>query len=164
MQSISRRGELELAIGECKRIIERNSKDAVAHGLLAKALGRLGRTRESIAEYETAFTLRPDVVEFQNKLAWILLTCSEKGNRNPIRGLELAQKAVERSPKRAGNWTTLGVVLYRSSDWQRAIKALEKSIALQGFLSYDGFFLAMARTRLGQPGRLEASTIVPSTG
>ena len=93
-----KRGELDLAVLECKRKLERNSKDALAHGLLAKALDRLGRTGESIEEYETALALQPDVVEFQNKLAWILVTCSEKGNRNPQRGLELAQKAVERSP------------------------------------------------------------------
>ncbi len=146
-----KRGELDLAVLECKRKLERNSKDAVAHGQLAKALDRLGRTGDSIEEFETALALQPDAVDFQNKLAWILVTCSEKGDRNPIRGLELAKKAVERSPKRAGNWTTLGVALYRTADWQGAIKALEKSIALQGFLSYDGFFLAMARKRLGQP-------------
>jgi hypothetical protein len=41
------------------------------------------------------------------------------------------------------------VARYRVGDWRGAIEALEKSIAFQGRNSYDEFFLAMCRWRLG---------------
>ena len=146
-------GKLDLAIAECKRAIDRNPADAEAHDLLARVLGQCGRTGESIHEYETALTLKPNVVAFQNNLAWTLVTCPEKELRNPGRGLELAKRAVEFAKERASYWNTLGVALYRSGDWNGAIAALEKSITLQGYSGYDGFFLAMARGQLGQPDK-----------
>jgi tetratricopeptide (TPR) repeat protein len=144
-------GKLVLAIAECQRAIDRNANDAEAHDLLARVLGQCGRIGESIHEYETAITLKPNVVTYQNNLAWTLVTCPEKELRNLRRGLELAKRAVEFAKERASCWNTLGVALYRTGDWNGAIAALEKSIALQGFSGYDGFFLAMARAPLGQP-------------
>jgi serine/threonine protein kinase/Tfp pilus assembly protein PilF len=146
-----KQGELDLVIAECQRVIERNGKDVEAHAMLAKVFAQLGRTEESIQEYEKTLDLNPNAAEYRNDLAWTLVTCPETRLRNPRRGLELAKSAVELSKKSAPCWNTLGVASYRTGDWKAAIKALEKSIGIQGYSSYDGFFLAMSHEKLGQP-------------
>jgi uncharacterized protein HemY len=57
---------------------------------------------------------------------------------------------VEREKKNAACWNTLGVALCRNGKWKEAIEALNKSAGIQGFSSYDGFFLAIATAQLGQ--------------
>jgi serine/threonine-protein kinase len=144
-----KQGKPELAIALCQRAVERNAKDSEAHELLGQALSLRGRTGESIREYETALALEPDVALYQNNLAWTLATCAETGLRNPSRALELAKSAVERAKNNAACWNTLGVASYRASDWNGAKAALEKSISLQSYTSFNGFFLAMAEAQLG---------------
>jgi tetratricopeptide (TPR) repeat protein len=57
---------------------------------------------------------------------------------------------VNHAPRDARVWNTLGVAHYRTGDWQAAIAALDKSMALgRGGDSIDWFFLAMAHWRLG---------------
>ena len=145
-----KQGKLDLAVAECQKAIERNARDAEAHDLLGQALGMCSRTAEAIREYERAVALKPNVAEFQNNLAWILVTSPEKRLRNPSRALELAKSAVAQAENVAPCWNTLGVALYRVEDWNGAMGALEKSIALQGYTSFDGFFLAMAHAQLGK--------------
>jgi tetratricopeptide (TPR) repeat protein len=145
-----KQGKPDLAIAECQRAINRNPNDAKPHDLLGQALSLCGRTGQAIREYETAVALEPNVAEFENNLAWMLVTCPETGLRNPSRAVELARSAVDRAKDTPGYWNTLGVSLYRIGDWQGAISALEKSIALQSYTSFDGYFLAMAQAQLGQ--------------
>ena len=148
-------GKLDLAIAESQKAIDRNAKNSGAHDLLARVLARCGRTGESIQEYETALALDPNVVAFQNNLAWTLVTCTDKRLRNPSRALELAKRAVGLDKNGGACWNTLGVALYRNGEWKDAIAALQKSIAIRGYSSFDGFFLAMAHAQLGQRDEAE---------
>ncbi len=126
-------------------------RHAPTHFYLAEALKHRGRLGEAIAEYFVATSLNPEEVMARNNLAWILITCPDEGLRDVRRGVELARQAVELAPKQGSYWNTLGVGLYRSGDWLGAIAALDRSINVQGYSSYDGFFRAMAQARLGQP-------------
>ncbi len=68
--------------------------------------------------------------------------------------MELAQKAVDLSPKEASYQNTLGVAQYRAGNWLKAIEALSKSEQLEpgSATSFNAFFLAMAH---GQNGNKE---------
>jgi tetratricopeptide (TPR) repeat protein len=86
-----------------------------------------------------------------NNLAWYLLTAPIPTARNPIRGLELAKKAVLLAPSSWESWNTLGVAHYRNGAWGEALDALHTAVARKpGVNAFDGFFLAMTHWRLGQ--------------
>jgi tetratricopeptide (TPR) repeat protein len=118
-------------------------------------LNHLGQLEEAIAEYQKAIELDPDSTWrstplFLNNLAWTLLTCPQTRLRDPRRALELARRAVALAPNDGPSANTLGLALYRNGEWKAAITALEHSIGISGYSSFDGFFLAMAREKLGQ--------------
>ncbi len=93
---------------------------------------------------------RPDDPRLQNHAAWFLATCPDARFRDPGRAVELAQKAVETSPKSAAYWNTLGTARFRAGQYQAAIAGLKTSIELDQYeSSYNGFFLAMAYSNLG---------------
>ena len=53
-------------------------------------------------------------------------------------------------PKEGAFWNTLGVALCRAGKWEDAIPALKESMDLtSGGNSWDWFFLAMAKHKLG---------------
>jgi len=85
-----------------------------------------------------------------NNLAWYLVTAPVPTARNPIRGLELALRAVSLAPSSWETCNTLGVAYYRNARWDEALRALETSISrTRGVNAFDGFFLAMAHWKLG---------------
>ena len=50
--------------------------------------------QKAIEAYTRAFDLSPDDAQLANNLAWLLLTARKKSLRDPVRALQLAQKAV----------------------------------------------------------------------
>ena len=70
--------------------------------------------------------------------------------RDPVEAVAEAKKAIELDPKIGIGWGTLGEAYYRTGQWQEAIAALDKALAL--FKSDNSeifFFLAMAHHRAG---------------
>jgi serine/threonine protein kinase len=89
--------------------------------------------------------------ESLNNIAWRLATDADPANRDPALAVELAKLAIEREPGNKAIPNTLGVAQYRATDWNAAIKALNKSMEQRnGGDSFDWFFLAMAHWRLGE--------------
>jgi tetratricopeptide (TPR) repeat protein len=85
-----------------------------------------------------------------NEFAWFLVTCPDREISSPALAVSLATQAVTLAPKSGRIWNTLGVAHYRAGNWQSAIEAFEKSMALRsGGDAYDWFFLAMAYWRQG---------------
>ena len=118
----------------------------------AETYRALGKTDEAAADVKYAAKLRDAIIppETLNDTAWGLLTGPE-GARDPKRALELAKKANERKPNTSAILNTLGVALYRNGQYQEAVTALEKGLALgRGkFDAHNLFPLAMCRARLG---------------
>jgi serine/threonine protein kinase/WD40 repeat protein/tetratricopeptide (TPR) repeat protein len=115
------------------------------------AYGKLGQWDKAVADYAKIADLKPDTPLSQNNLAWFLATCPEAKFRDPKRAVALAQKAVALAPKEGTYWNTLGTAHYRAGSSEEAVAALKKSMELRnGGDSFDWFFLAMARWRLGQ--------------
>src|SRR5262249_16306746 len=121
-------------------------KDASVLGEDRKKLSKAyeNRAKELICEL---IELWPDDPIALNNAAWFLATCAGLRLRDPVRAVELAEKAVKLAPRDA--WNTLGVAYYRAGQWKKAISALEKSIELDPDPArpsgFNTFFLAMSQ-------------------
>src|SRR5262249_1440766 len=100
-----------------------------------------GQVRKLVDE---VLTQHGDQPAAKDALARFLATSAEPRLRDASQAVTLAQQAVERAPKAANYWNTLGIAHYRAGDGQAAIAALHKAIELEGAASSDRFFLAMA--------------------
>jgi tetratricopeptide (TPR) repeat protein len=126
---------------------------------LATTLDKLGKPRDAIEYYEKALLSQrrvcgeahKDTLNTMNNLGWMLTTTEDPKFRNPQRALELAKEVVKHRPQSGNNWNSLGIAHYRNGDWQAAIDSLEKSerLAPGQYVGYNGFFLAMAYSQLG---------------
>jgi serine/threonine protein kinase len=128
---------------------------------VAIGLGMTGRYEDSLKLFEETLArvqakLGPDHVDTiwtMNQFAWTLSTASDAKFRDPLRAVELAEKAVKASPKTPDFRGTLGTAQFRARNWKGAITDLEKAVGLRGpdnpNASLEGFFLAMAYWQLG---------------
>jgi serine/threonine protein kinase/tetratricopeptide (TPR) repeat protein len=90
------------------------------------------------------------VASVHNEWAWLLATGPDTKFRDPARAVELAKRAVELAPQQGSFWNTLGAAHYAAGNCKEAIAALQKSMDLcRGGDSFDWFFVAMARWKLG---------------
>jgi tetratricopeptide (TPR) repeat protein len=159
-QILIERGNLWLSLNEAARAIGDYSgalehvQDAASRSLLYQQLGlahsRLGRHAEARDDWQKAVELAPASAEANNNLAWLLATCADATLRDPRRAVALAAKSVELQPNQGMYWNTLGAARYGAGDWEAAVEALSKSMALrQGGDAFDWFFLAMAEWQRG---------------
>ena len=86
-------GMLANAIFHYQKAVELAPNYAKAHGNLGNALLDEGRTREAIAAFETALTIRPDYQIILNNLAWVLATNPDPSLRDGPRAVVLAGEA-----------------------------------------------------------------------
>jgi serine/threonine-protein kinase len=144
------KGQLDEAIASYKKAIELKPKDVPAQLNLGVALRDKGQLEEAIACYKKAIELKPKDALAHNNLADILANAADPKLRDPVQAVAEARKAIELDPKLGLAWSTLGEAYYRTGQWQEAIAALDKGLALrQGGTSEDFFFLAMAHQRAG---------------
>jgi serine/threonine protein kinase/Flp pilus assembly protein TadD len=91
-----------------------------------------------------------DEPEAKNALALFLCLTGPRQVADPDRAVQLAKQAVARSHRNGTYWSTLGIALCRAGKPDKAVFALEQSVALRsGGAPLDWFFLAMAHARLG---------------
>jgi tetratricopeptide (TPR) repeat protein len=138
------------AIAAWSRAVALKPDHAEAYAARGDAYGRLGRRDDASEDYARVVDLRPDWSEYLNEAAWPLATHPDPRRRDIRRAVAWARRAAALEPDEGMYQNTLGVALYRAGDWPGAIEALEKSAEFQGRTSYDDFFLAMCRWRLGE--------------
>jgi Flp pilus assembly protein TadD len=123
------------------------------HVNLGRVLAVQGKWAAAAAELRRATEVKPDFPKGQSNYAWLLATCPQNELRNLSLAVTLAKRATELAPREGSYWNTLGVAQYRAGQWQAAIAALERSMALQnGGDAIDWLFLAMANWQLGHKG------------
>ncbi len=121
-----------------------------AHFMLGYALWTKGQWDEPMACAKKAIELNPKFAMAHNNLGDGLANAADPKLRDPVQAVVEAKTAIELEPKLGIAWGTLGEAYYRTGQWQEAITALDKGLALkQGGTSEDFFFLAMAHQRAG---------------
>jgi tetratricopeptide (TPR) repeat protein len=127
------------------------------HGHFGRALDDLGRPHEAAEQFryaencfDRAARRSPSVATPLSNFSMLLATCPCAEVRNPVRAVELAERAVSLEPRGALAWRALGMAHYAAGHDDDAITALEKSMEIRsGGGGYDWFFLAMAFARRG---------------
>jgi superkiller protein 3 len=143
-------GEVDEAIACFQKAIALDPKFAMAHDNLGLALADKGQWDEAIACFQKAIALDPKYAAAHNNLADVLANAADPKLRDPVQAVAEAKKAIELEPKVGVAWNTLGEAYYRTGQWQEAITALDKGMALrQDGTSEECFFLAMAHQRAG---------------
>ena len=97
-----------------------------ACSILALCYDKLGYSHKSIHLYETVLHLEPGNILMMNNLAYIL---AGQG-KELLRAKKLAMKAVAAEPVNGGYLDTLGWVLFKMGEYEKAREILEKAIAL----------------------------------
>jgi serine/threonine protein kinase/predicted Zn-dependent protease len=131
---------------------------AVTYSALGRHVEALKLHEETLAQREAKLPLNhEDTVLSMNAVAWLLAASPDNALRDPDRALKLAKQAVELVPEAGDYRNTLGVALYRASDWKDAVRELTKSMELRnGGDPTDWFFLAMAHWCLGDRDKSRA--------
>jgi Zn-dependent protease with chaperone function len=75
------------------RQLERQPANPALYGLLGDFKYARKRYAEAQSAWESSLSLKPDTAAVLNNLAWLLATCEEAGLRDPVRALELAERA-----------------------------------------------------------------------
>jgi len=84
---------------------------------------------EAVAAYKNALALQSDSANILNNLAWLLVTCEDKGLRNPAKALNYARRAaaIETAPHILD---TLAESYYVNGNIGQAIKTEQKALQL----------------------------------
>ncbi|MHC4817186.1 MAG: tetratricopeptide repeat protein, partial [Planctomycetota bacterium] len=135
------------------------TEDHRARGLdhLAQLLHAGGRAEEARGAWAEALTLLDEQVTMhpEDSAVWELgarlrAVCPDARFHDPVRAVEAATKAVERSPAHATGWQALGMAQYRAGDMEAALAAFDRAMEQRnGGDSFEWFFVAMAHRRLG---------------
>lgn len=80
------------AIAACRRATQLEPS-AMAHRTLGRLLIDAGQVRDAAVQYERALAVEPDHVATLDSLAWILAAGAEPAERDPVRAVELAERA-----------------------------------------------------------------------
>jgi tetratricopeptide (TPR) repeat protein len=139
------------------RIPRYRSDLAVFHQGLGDVLSARGRRGEARQAYAQVIAIGkqlvqdfPSVPGHCRDLAWALATCRDPALLDAGEAVRLARRAVELVPRGEDCWRALGVACYRAGDWQGAVTALRKAMALHSRGdSWEWFVLAMAHWQLG---------------
>jgi tetratricopeptide (TPR) repeat protein len=114
----------------------------------------LGQHARAAADCLESLESQPEQAGPNRNLAWIHATGPARF-RDLARARSFARRAVQFGDRESRTHHCLGVVYYRLGQWQEAVKAFQRALAVrQGKSSaYYDFFLAMCHARLGDRPR-----------
>jgi serine/threonine protein kinase/WD40 repeat protein/tetratricopeptide (TPR) repeat protein len=153
-ESLPRLGRHAEAVEDLTALLKFVPENADLYEHRARSYDALNDPAHADADRKKAAEIAPNNPLLMNNQAWYLLT-GPASQRDPVRALKLAKKAVERAPDQQVYLNTLGVAQYRNGLYGEAIATLEKSLkAGKGqFDAFDLFFLAMCHARLGDAAK-----------
>ncbi len=98
----------------------------------------VGKSDASAAAYRAALAIRRKIVDdlpgssrYLHNLAWFLSTCPDAKSRDPVRAVELAEKAVSITPESSLFQLGLGAALYRAGEPKKSLAALNEAERLR---------------------------------
>jgi uncharacterized protein HemY len=118
---------------------------------LASVIGEQGRHAEAIKACRDSLALVPNDPKTHESLAGLLANCPDPRVADPREAIRIARRGTDLVPEDGHLWQALGMALYRASEWNEAVRALDQAMALRGGgEATDKLFMAMALWRLGQ--------------
>ena len=116
-----------------------------ARSILALCYDKIGYTDKCINLYESILTSEPGNILVINNLAYVLAG----HGKELLRAKKLAMKAVAAEPGNGGYLDTLGWVLFRSGEYEKAREILEKAVELEPLEAEISDHLAKVYEKLG---------------
>jgi tetratricopeptide (TPR) repeat protein len=128
---------------------------AESYQSLAGELARSNRPGEQEEALRRGLQLEPSSPVLSNDLAWCLALGPDSPARHSAEAIELAKRAVAKSPNERAFWNTLGLAHLRAGHLPLAAEAVQKSIELQsqGGDASDRLFMAMICWRRGDKAK-----------
>ncbi|HWA12998.1 MAG TPA: tetratricopeptide repeat protein [Burkholderiales bacterium] len=156
MAGLASKDELDLAAravmqgdpgGESRllALCERHPEDPRAHFLLGAMRDRLGRDESSLQAFSRALDLDAGHVQALSAKAAVLLRLGRAAQAR-----ELLEAAVARQPAVSQLWFNLGAVLESLAEWQAALAAYDRVLALPGVPLPARMNRGYVLTRLGR--------------
>ncbi|HYP52006.1 MAG TPA: tetratricopeptide repeat protein, partial [Pyrinomonadaceae bacterium] len=151
----------ERAIGEFRKIVERQPENASAYTLIGMIESGRGGYDAAYEAYRRALQIDPESPIASNNLAML---AADHGKGNLDEALQLAQSVVRRFPEEAGYADTLGWVFYKKGLYQPAVEQLQKAVRLASARGGDNALyryhlgLALAGAGRRQEARRELTT------
>ncbi len=124
-------GELGEAMEHLQKALAIDPSDVEAHELLAKAWRWSARPHEALEHYREALRLSPDWLPALAGAARILATHPDPGVRDPEEAVRIAERAAGQTGyQHPAILDTLAAAYAASGDFETAVKAAEKALAL----------------------------------
>jgi tetratricopeptide (TPR) repeat protein len=129
--ALEQSGKAQEALKHFERAVGLKPNDPGARARLAALLASLGRTEAAINQYREAIKLDPDMPALLNNLAWMLATHPEARFRNGAEAVQLAERAVKASERKAPMLLgTLAAAYAEAGRFDEAVKTAEEAIRL----------------------------------
>jgi tetratricopeptide (TPR) repeat protein len=129
----------EKAIEGLRQALAKNPKDAAAHNVLGRLMGRAGADSKDVAsEFREAIRLKPDFAEAQNNLGLVLTQSGDDEG-----AIAAFREAVRLAPSWAEAHSNLGAAL-TPTDVPGAVRELEKALELDSSSVKARYNLALA--------------------
>lgn len=140
-------GRRDEAIEGARRVVLDDPQVVEAHLALGEWLRDAGRTRESIAAFKSALTLRPDD---DATMIQLVKTCQAAGrNRDALDALRAFEIALGTKPRRPAAWYLLGTLRLDLGDTRGAEKALRRALEINPAMAPAQLELATVALRAG---------------
>jgi tetratricopeptide (TPR) repeat protein len=139
------RGQFDQALVQFQAARSVNPKDAFPAAMLGKVLEQTGRRQEAIGSYRESLRLDPDNTSVMNNLAFALVETN--GDLNEA--LQMARRAVQKSPGNPDFTDTLGWVYLKKKNIPSALQAFQNLRQRQPRNASFRIHLAMAYLESG---------------
>ena len=121
-------GQADVAAECFQKGVEKDPNEAKLHFILGEALFQQGRTQQARDAWERALQIRPDWVEAQDHLAWLLATSPDASARNGAKAVELARAAERESQgQSAASLAVLAAAYAETGKFSEAIEVAQRA-------------------------------------
>ena len=129
--ALARLGKADEAIEHYRAALQLKPDYAPIYNNLGAALTQAGKTAEAIQQYGEALRLKPDYAEAQTNLAWLLATQEPGAGGDPIRAVQLAERACQLSRQQnVQHLDVLAAAYAAAGRFPEAVSIAEKGVRL----------------------------------
>jgi len=130
-QEYLNRGSIPEAVSSLEQAVQADPKYVAAHILLGQVYSIQHEPGKAILEYRTALSLRPDLPEVMNNLAWLLATTTDARSRDGGEAVKLAEGACEQTSwQKTFMIGTLAAAYAEAGDFDKAVQTAQKACDL----------------------------------